>query len=185
MKGDNIPNGEFLYKYVKPEIFPEGQDQMPHGIFEDQNESLSCDWASIQKAPEKSFHIAEGKNVIVRITVCDEIRYPCNPERPRHKQPAWEQKIEHDPIQLGEDPSHPQLANLSHSVIIGKKKAHITKAIARNAIFYKKVDPNRESVSLNLEIVPNEYVKSASLFAVGLILAFFVILLLILILLWF
>jgi hypothetical protein len=141
MKGDIIPNGEFLYKYVKPETFPDDQTEIPFGIFQD--ESLSCDWAAIQKNPERSFHIAEGKNLIVRISVCDEIKFPCNPEQPRHKQPAWEQKIEHDPIAKGEDQSHPDIANPSHSLINGKKKNHITKAIARNSVIYKKVVPGQ------------------------------------------
>jgi hypothetical protein len=141
MKGDIIPNGEFLYKYVKPETFPDDQSEIPHGIFVD--ESLSCDWAAIQKTPEHSFHITEGKNIIVRISVCDEIKYPCNPERPRQKQPAWEQKVEHDPLLKGDDVNHPLIENPSHSLINGKKKTHVTIAIARNSILYKKVDPNQ------------------------------------------
>jgi len=138
MKGDTIPNGEFLYKYVKPHFVPSDQTEVPYGIFEDQE--LSCDWEKYQKSPEKSFHISEGKNKIIRITVCDEIKYPCNPIRPRQKQPAWEQKVEHDPILKGEDFSHPTIENLSHSLIKGTKKIHITKAIALNSIFYKTVN---------------------------------------------
>jgi len=138
MKGDIIPDGEFLYKYAKPETFPEGQTEVPFGIFID--ESLSCDWAAYQKRPEHSFHIKEGKSVIIRIAVCDEIRNPCNPERPRQAQPAWAQKIEHDPIEKGQDLTHPDIDNPSHSLINGKKKNHITKAIARNSTIYRRVN---------------------------------------------
>ena len=138
MKGDIIPDGEFLYKYVKPETFPDDQTEIPFGIFID--ETLSCDWAAYQKNPEYSFHVKEGKTVIVRISVCSEIRHPCNPERPTQKQPAWEQKIEHDPVEKGQDPSHPEVENLSHSLINGKKKNHVTKAIARNSVIYKQVN---------------------------------------------
>jgi hypothetical protein len=140
MKGEIIPDGEFLYRYVKPESFPDDQAEVPHGIFIDPN--LSCDWAKFQKNPERSYHVREGKTWIVRITVCDEMRNPRNPARIRQEQPAWRQNIVHDPIAKGEDPFHPDIANLSHSLVKGPKKNHITDAIARNSIFYKKLDPN-------------------------------------------
>lgn len=139
MKGDIIANGEYLFKYVNPKFIPTGQTEIPYGIFEDAN--LSCDWEKYQKKPEKSFHVAEGKNLIIRIKVCDEIKFPCNPTQPRQKQPAWEQKVIHDPIHKGEDPRHPNVANFSHSMIQGVKKIHVTKAIAQNSIFYKTVNP--------------------------------------------
>jgi hypothetical protein len=142
MKGDIIPNGEFLYKYLNPKSLPEGQSEIPFGIFSD-NE-LSCDWAQLQKKPEQSFHIKEGKNIIIRILVCDEIRKPCNPKVPNTPQPQWEQSIEHDPIKKGEDLSHPLIENLSHSLIKGSKKVHVTKAIASKSHIYKIVSESEE-----------------------------------------
>ena len=139
MKGDIIPNGEYLYRYVNPAALPEDQIEIPYGIFQDQSKSLSCDWAAYQVEPENSIHIKEGKNVIVRIQVCEEIRNPYNPKQPKQLQPAWHQKIEHDPIDIGEDIFHPEIANSSHSLISGLKKAPIAKAIAENSIIYRRV----------------------------------------------
>jgi len=140
MKGDIIPDGQFLYKYAKPDFLPEDQPEIPFGIFED--ESLSCDWAAHQLRPEYSFHIFEGKTVILRIAVCDEIRNPTNPKQSRHKQPALAQIIEHDPVSKGDDPNHPDIENYSHSLIRGKKKILVTSAIARNSEIYKRVNPD-------------------------------------------
>jgi hypothetical protein len=138
MKGDIIPDGEFLYRYVNPQSFPDDQTDVPFGIFID--EELSCDWAAIQKEPEYSFHISEGKTTIVEIAVCDAVRNPRNPERIKQDQPAWRQTIIHDPKVKGEDPSHPDVDNPSHSLIKGLKRIHVTKAIAKNSRMYKRVD---------------------------------------------
>jgi len=140
MKGEIIPNNEFLFKYVRPSALPVDQEEIPHGIFEDKE--LSCDWERYQKNPERSYHIKEGKNLIIKITVCDEIKYPCNPKQPKQSQPAWEQKVEHDPLAKGEDLTHPEIENISHSLIKGLKRFHVTSAIADNSVKYKLVDPN-------------------------------------------
>src|SRR5690348_11655427 len=121
MKGDTIPDGEFLYRYAKPESFPEDQTEVPHTIFEG-DEEMSCDWERFQKAPELSIHIKEGKNVIIKIRVCDAIRNPRNPKQAKHPQPALAQKISHEPIKKGDDTHHPELENFSHSLVVGKKK---------------------------------------------------------------
>lgn len=137
MKGDIIPNGEILFKYIKPQSLPEDQIEIPFGIFED--ESLSCDWELYQKEPEKSYHIREGKNIIIAITVCDDIKFPKNLKQSKQKVAEWEQKIIHDPIEKGEDKRHPDNANFSHSLIEGLKKKAITAAIANNSKIYKKI----------------------------------------------
>jgi hypothetical protein len=142
MKGEIIPNNEFLFKYVNPSALPVDQEEIPYGIFEDKE--LSCDWEKYQKKPERSYHIKEGKNLIIKITVCDEIKYPCNPKRPTVKQQAWEQTVEHDPLAKGEDLMHPEIENIAHSLIKGLKRIHITTAIAENSVKYKIVDPNTE-----------------------------------------
>ncbi len=137
MKGDIIPNGEILYRYIKPESLPDDQIEIPFGVFTDAE--LSCDWAIYQLYPEASYHIKEGKNLIIQIKVCDEIRKPCNPKTPTTPQPQWEQKIEHNPIEMGEDLTHPEIENESHSLISGLKRMHVTTAIAQNSKIYKKV----------------------------------------------
>ena len=155
MKGDIIPNGDYLYKYVNPKSFPEDQTEIPFGIFEDRE--LSCDWAYYQKYPEKSFHVAEGKTAIVQILVCDEIKMPCNPKQPRQQQPDWAQTVMHDPIEIGEDQTHPTIGNESHSLIKGLKKIHITKAIAANSKIYRIVkEVNVEVEKKELEIGKEE-----------------------------
>ena len=137
MKGDIIPNGESLYRYIKPESLPEDQTEIPFSIFEDKE--LSCDWAKVQTEPEKSYHVAEGKNLILQILVCDEIKFPCNPKQPKQKQESWEQKVVHDPIKKGEDLTHTEIENESHSLIQGLKRIHITTAIAQNTKVFKQV----------------------------------------------
>ena len=77
--GDEIPNGEFLFRYCHPNAFPIDQTEVPFGIFND--EELSCDWEKIRKAPSTSYHIDEGLSVIIKITVCDEIKNIRNPKR--------------------------------------------------------------------------------------------------------
>lgn len=129
-----IPDGEFLFRYAKPEAFPEGQTDIPVGIFQDND--LSCDWERYQKSPDRSFHIAEGRNVIIRITVCDEIRNPTNPKRTGQRVADWAQEIIHDPIKKGQDVNHLEMENISHSLIRGRKRAAVVKAIADNSIIY-------------------------------------------------
>jgi hypothetical protein len=138
MKGEAIPNGQYLYKYIKPDAIPPGQDKIPFSIFNDPE--LSCDWEEFQKQPERSFHIAEGKNLILRITVCDDIRLPRNPKRTGEIVKDWKQEIIHDPVGIGEDASHPLLANPAHSLIKGPKKIAVTTAISNNSIRYKLVN---------------------------------------------
>jgi hypothetical protein len=137
MKGDIIPNGEILFKYIKPQSLPDDQSEIPFTIFED--ESLSCDWELYQKEPEKSFHIKEGKNIIIAIAICDDIKFPKNPKQSKQHVPAWEQQVIHDPIEIGEDLKHPNISNFSHSLINGLKKKAVTTAIAQNSKIYKTV----------------------------------------------
>jgi|GEM_PF-1398017 len=175
MKGDIIPNGEFLYKYVNPKSFPADQIEIPHGIFIDRE--MSCDWEKIQKHPEKSYHIKEGKNIIIQITVCEEIKMPCNPLQPRHKQPAWEQEVIHDPVDKGEDINHPLVENQSHSLIKGLKKPHITKTIASNSKFYKIVTDFEDEI-----IIPEKVEKNPTKVRMDLVIILVLLLILLLIL---
>lgn len=172
MKGELILDGEYLYRYIKPNSFPEDQIEVPHSIFANDKE-MSCDWAKIQSYPEYSYHITEGKNLILRISVCDDIRNPCNPKVPEVPQPQWHQDIIHDPIAKGEDLTHPDVPNPSHSLIRGEKKIHVTKAIARNCEKFKTVDPQ------NLPPLVQPSVSSSAMspikFFPALILALFII----------
>lgn len=122
-----IPDGEVLYKYLYPKAIPSGQTEIDPGMF--CQKEMSCDWARIQKTPEKSFHIEEGKTIIASITVCEAIRNPRNPKNKGEIEPAWRQDIVHDPID--EDPKNG--ANPSHSLIAGKKKGPVLAAIANNS----------------------------------------------------
>ena len=74
-----ISDGELLYRYVKRAAFPEGQEEIPSSIFNDA--SLSCDWEKFQLVPEDSYHIAEGKEIIVEISIHDSFRNPKNPQK--------------------------------------------------------------------------------------------------------
>lgn len=130
-----IPDGETLYRYAKPAAFPEGQTDIPIGIFQDAN--LSCDWENYQKSPENSFHIKEGKTVILAITVHDDIRNPKNPKRLGQLVQDWKQEIVHNPLTEEDDQIHG--ANPAHSLIIGPKKAPIAQAIANNSRLYSQV----------------------------------------------
>jgi hypothetical protein len=138
MKGDIIPNEEKLYRYVNPKVFPDDQDEIPTSIFIDKN--LSCDWEKYQPTPEKSYHIGEGKNMIIRINVCDEIKQPSNPKRLNIVMADWLQNVIHDPIAIGDDVTHPDIENESHSLIQGLKKFHIVAAIRDNSEKYKLVE---------------------------------------------
>ena len=127
-----IPDGEILYKYCKPEIFPEGQNEIPASIFYDPE--MSCDWERYQKDPFSSFHIPEGKTCVIQITVCDAIRNPTNPKRIGKVEPAWRQDIVHSPVTAEDDTVHG--ANEAHSLIRGKKRMPVLEAIKDNARIY-------------------------------------------------
>ena len=126
-KGDEIPDGEFLFRYIDPDAIPKGQREVPEGIFNDRD--LSCDWERIQKSPETSLHVEQGKTRLVIIEVCDAIRNPRNPKQARHAQPAWRQEIIYDPIE--DDPDFGP--NLAHSLIRGRKKLLIRVALATHS----------------------------------------------------
>lgn len=116
-----IDNGERLYRYAKPTAFPHGQSEIPAIIFNDKE--LSCDWEEYQKNPETSFHIAQGREVIIQITVCEEIKNPTNPKRVGEPVLEWKQEIIHSPSR----------SNDSHSLIKGKKKSAVTTIIRDNS----------------------------------------------------
>ena len=128
-KGDVIPDGEILYRYVKPEALPPGQSEIPTSVFQDQE--LSCDWKKLMPNPLNSFHISEGKSCVIEITVCDEIRNPTNPKRTGQVVPEWKQQIIYDPLSAEEDTLHG--CNPAHSLIKGKKKGAVVDAIKRNS----------------------------------------------------
>lgn len=125
----DIANGELLFRYAKPEAFPEGQIEIPTTIFND-NE-MSCDWHHYQKAPESSFNIQHGRSVVVEITVCDEIKNPTNPKRAGQLVAEWRQTVRHDPVpHILNDPFTP---NESHALIEGKKRGAVTSIIRDNS----------------------------------------------------
>lgn len=124
-----IPNGEILYRYAKPNLFPVGQDEIPLGVFND--ESLSCDWSKHQLNPEDTFHISEGRTVIIEIKICEEIKNPTNPKNKGNIELAWKQEVVHDPLTEIDDPAHG--ANYSHSLIIGSKKKGVTDVLKSNS----------------------------------------------------
>jgi len=123
-----------LFRYAKPNAFPEGQSELPTGIFQDPN--LSCDWKKFRMDPYSSFHIQEGKSVVVLINVCDDIRNPKNPKRKGEIVDDWKQEIFHDPITKEDDPIHG--ANGAHSLIRGKKKKAVVDALIANSDFYQR-----------------------------------------------
>lgn len=124
-----IQDGEILYRYARPDAFPEGQTELPVAIFNDPN--LSCDWERLQAAPQTSPHVASGRNMIVSISVCDAIRNPTNPKRLGDKVLEWKQEILHDPLSAREGDIF--TPNESHSLIRGKKKGAVTTAIRDNS----------------------------------------------------
>ncbi len=128
----DIPDGEVLIKYCYPGAFPDGQTEIPVSLF-DQIE-LSCDWKLFRADPRTSYHVSEGKNRIIEITVCDDIRSPKNPRRSGEVVQAWRQQIIYDPVSEKDDTIHG--ANLAHSLIIGRKKAAVKEAIVANAVWY-------------------------------------------------
>lgn len=134
----DIPDGEILYRYAKPEAFPKDQHEIPAGIFNDKN--LSCDWAKYQNRPDDSFHVAQGKSFIISITVCDEIRNPKNPKGSGQIVDDCKQKIFHNPISQEEYPING--ANPAHSLIQGKKRPVVTDAIRENSTWRKANSKN-------------------------------------------
>lgn len=131
-KGEDIPNGEILYKYIFPSAIPKDQSKLPLSIFE--QKELSTDWKKYREDPKTSFHIKEGKTIVVEICVNDEIRNPRNPKRTGQIVKEWAQEIIHDPVSELDDFVHG--GNYSHSLIKGRKKAPVTYAIAKHSKFY-------------------------------------------------
>jgi hypothetical protein len=127
----DIADGEVLYRYADPSVFPAGQTELPVSIFTD--EEMSCDWARIQSAPEFSPHVKNGRRMIVSINICDAIRNPTNPKRVGQVVPDWKQDVVHDP--LAEKPGDPFTPNESHALIKGRKKGGVTTAIRANSTY--------------------------------------------------
>ena len=127
----NILDGEVLYRYADPRVFPEGQTELPTSIFNDPN--LSCDWQKVQLNPELSPHVANGRNMIVSIAVCDSIRNPTNPKRSTQLVPDWKQDILHDPLPAQQGNAF--TPNPSHALIRGKKKGAVTTVIRDNSTY--------------------------------------------------
>jgi len=127
----NINDGETLYRYACPNIFPDGQNELPLSIFNDPE--MSCDWMKFQEEPEDSPQVLCGRNMIISITVCDEIRNPRNPKRQGQIVGAWLQQFLHAPVEaVVDDPFTP---NKSHSLIKGKKKGAVITAIRNNSTY--------------------------------------------------
>jgi hypothetical protein len=127
----NIDDGQVLYRYADPAVFPKGQEELPISIFNDPN--LSCDWQKIQDSPDSSPHVANGRSMVVSITICDEFRNPVNPKRTSQVVPEWKQEILHDPLEMKQnDPFTP---NPPHALIRGKKKAAVTTGIRKNSTY--------------------------------------------------
>lgn len=129
--GDEIPNGELLYRYVLPErlVLPEGQTILPTNFFGDSD--LSCDWQRYCPNPSLACQYVQlHKTIVIAIEVCDEIRNPTNPNNSGRVEVAWRQEILYDPVN---DTSIPCGINLAHSVIRGKKKLAVKEAIANHS----------------------------------------------------
>lgn len=127
----NIQDGEVLYRYADPRAFPPGQIELPTSIFNDAE--MSCDWQRMQLAPAASPHVANGRNMIVSIAVCDGIRNPVNPKRTAQIVPDWKQEILHDPLPHAADDAF--TPNPSHALIRGKKKGAVTTVIRDNSTY--------------------------------------------------
>ena len=125
---EEIPDGEILFRYCMPQVFPPGQIEIPTSIFNDPN--LSCDWEKYRSDPSTSFHIAEGKTRIISITINDDIRNPKNPQK-GYPVAAWKQRIIHDPKAEEDDMIHG--ANEAHSLINGRKKAAVCEALVKSS----------------------------------------------------
>ncbi len=128
-KGDIISDGEILFRYVNPDAFPCEQQEIPLGIFNDME--LSCDWKKYRPDPNTSYHLSEGKTRIISITICEEIRNPRNPKRAGEIVDAWKQDIIHDPVTMNEDKKDKE--NPAHSLIRGRKRGAVQKAIASHS----------------------------------------------------
>lgn len=127
MKGDEIPDGSILYRYIKPEAVYNGE--LSTGIFDDPN--LSCDWQKLLNDPTQSPHVKVGNKLIIEITVCEDIRNPRNPKSRGRLEPAWRQDIIHDPskdIVYGE-----MYENDAHSLIKGPKRQPVREALVANS----------------------------------------------------
>jgi hypothetical protein len=127
--GTIIADGETLFRFAKKEAFPPGQNELPLSIFNDPE--LSCDWKKFRENPLTSFHLTEGKTIIIEITICDDIRNPKNPKRTGEVVKEWKQEIIYAPITAEQDLTHG--ANLAHSLIKGKKKSAVTDALRKNS----------------------------------------------------
>lgn len=127
----DIADGEILYRYADPSVFPAGQSELPVSIFTDAE--MSCDWAQLQAAPEFSPHVKSGRRMIVSIKVCDAIRNPTNPKREGQVVGEWKQSVVHDP--LAEKAGDPFTPNQSHALIKGRKKGGVTTAIRANSTY--------------------------------------------------
>lgn len=126
-----IENGDTLYRYADPSVFPEGQELLPISVFCDKE--LSCDWANKQEEPENSPHITSGRNMIISISVCEAIRNPTNPKGRGEVVDSWKQDIVYDP--LSEVVGDPFTPNDSHSLIKGRKKGGVTTALRDNSAY--------------------------------------------------
>lgn len=127
----NISDGEVLYRYADPKVFPSGQTELPTSIFNDAE--MSCDWQRVQANPELSPHVTNGRNMIVSISICDGIRNPTNPKRSAQLVPDWKQDILHDPLLA--KPGDAFTPNPSHALIRGKKKGAVTTVIRDNSTY--------------------------------------------------
>jgi hypothetical protein len=135
-----IQDGEILYRYANPSVFPAGQKELPTCIFNDPE--MSCDWQKLQGMPAASPHVSNGRNMIVSIAICDGIRNPVNPKRTTQVIADWRQDIVHDPLPL--KPNDAFTPNPSHALIKGKKKGAVTTAI-RDHSTYVIVPPPPQS----------------------------------------
>lgn len=128
----HIPDGEVLYRYIKPEALPDGQSEIPGGILQDKE--LSCDWEKFCKNPQDSVQVKNGKSIIIAINVCDEIR---NPKNMGVRDINLVQEIIHEPVEghILNDVVFEK--NTAHSLIKGRKKKLVTDSIIRNSSFYK------------------------------------------------
>jgi hypothetical protein len=132
--GDEIPDGELLFRYILPEkiILPEGQTTLPTNFFEDGD--LSCDWQRHCPNPSLACQYVElHKTFVIAIEVCNEIKNPANPKNSGKVEEAWRQKVLYDPVN---DTTIPCGINLAHAVIRGKKKLPVKEAIANHSRIY-------------------------------------------------
>ncbi len=114
-----IPDGEILYRYIRPDALPAGQTEVPDSILQDKN--LSCDWKKFQEQPETSPQVTQhGKTVILAIKICDDIRNPLNDSGDIQ----FPQDIRHSPTPSEETPEEAE--NYAHSLISGRKKLPVT-----------------------------------------------------------